>query len=316
MDPDGARPQPASAPLGARIPEAPAFLFSLVIPAHDEEHNLVSTVEELVRVLESERIPHEVVIVDDNSSDRTGAVAQELASRLRQVRIVTRTRMPGFGRAVRAGLDACRGDAVAIVMADRSDDPRDVVRYYRKLEEGYDCVFGSRFRSGSRVEHYPRGKLIANRIVNRSIQLLFWTRFNDLTNAFKAYRMEVLRACGPYSSSHFNLIVEMSLSALIRRYHIAEIPIRWYGRTWGASKLSIFQMGRRYLVVVLKVFFDKLLIGDDILEERLVERSRSEERARALEERVERLESALEQLAADPEPAPARRAAPEPAARR
>jgi dolichol-phosphate mannosyltransferase len=249
-----------------------------------------------VRVLEIERIPHEIVVVDDDSHDLTAATARDLATRFRQVRVVTRNRIPGFGRAVRAGLEVVRGDAVAIVMADRSDDPRDVVRYYRKLEEGYDCVFGSRFRRGSRVEHYPRNKLVVNRIVNHLVRILFWTRFNDLTNAFKAYRSEVVRACGPYSSSHFNLTLEMSLSALIRRYHIAEIPIRWHGRTWGASKLSILQMGRRYLVVVLKIFFDRWLIGDDVLEERLVTRNRGEERLRALEERVLRVEAGLEEL--------------------
>lgn len=306
MQVPGTRPSPPLQPaLPAPSPASP-LLFSLVIPAHDEGDNLAATVEELVRALDLERIPHEIVIVDDNSSDSTGASARELAGRLRQVRVVTRKHLPGFGRAVRAGLEVCRGDAVAIVMADRSDDPGDVVRYYRKLAEGYDCVFGSRFRRGSRVEFYPRGKLIVNRIVNRALQLLFWTRFNDLTNAFKAYRMEVLRACGPYSSSHFNLTVEMALSALVRRYHIAEIPIHWYGRTWGASKLSVFRMGRRYLVVVLKCFFDKLLIGDDILEERLVERSRGEDRVRGLEERVGRVETALHELAGEQGPGAAR----------
>lgn len=316
MDPPETHSLPVPAAPRSAGPDAAPLLFSLVIPAHDEADNLGPTVEELARLLELERIPHEIILVDDNSSDATGATARELATRFRQLRVVTRNRMPGFGRAVRAGLEVCRGDAVVIVMADRSDDPRDVVRYYRKLEEGYDCVFGSRFRRGSRVEHYPRGKLIANRIVNHLIRALFWTRFNDLTNAFKAYRMEVLRACGPYSSSHFNLIIEMSLSALIRRYHIAEIPICWYGRTWGASKLSIFQMGRRYLVVVLKIFFDKLLIGDDILEERLVARNRGEERVRALEERVLRVETGLEQISAEKRGAVAVDPAPGAAARR
>jgi hypothetical protein len=97
----------------------------------------------------------------------------------------------GFGRAVRSGLEAARGDTVVVCMADSSDDPADVLRYHRKLEEGYDCVFGSRFVKGSRVVHYPRGKLIANRIVNKCIQVLFRCPYNDLTNAFKAYRREV-----------------------------------------------------------------------------------------------------------------------------
>jgi dolichol-phosphate mannosyltransferase len=85
-----------------------------------------------------------------------------------------------------------------------------------------------------------------------------------MTNAFKAYRVEVLRECGPYRASHFNITIEMSLSALIRRFAIAEIPIRWYGRTWGSSKLSMREMGARYLCVLLKLFFEQLLIADDL----------------------------------------------------
>ena len=130
----------------------------------------------------------------------------------------------------------------------------------------------------SRVVGYPRRKLVVNRIVNKTLQLMFWTRFNDLTNAFKLYRREVVDACGPYSSSHFNLTIEMSLTALIRKYRIAEIPINWYGRTWGGSSLSIGQMGRRYLSVLLRLFSDKLLIGDDILEERAMTRGRDPDR--------------------------------------
>ena len=270
------------------------LLLSIVIPAHNEEQNLAPTVEELVRVLDDEGIPFEMILVNDNSSDGTQRVAEALAARRPELRVVARKRLGGFGRAIRAGLAVFRGDAVVVVMADRSDDPADVVRYYRKLEEGYDCVFGSRFRPGSTLSGYPPRKLVANRLVNKGIQLLFWTGFNDLTNAFKAYRRNVILECGPYSSSHFNLTIEMSLNALIRRYHIAEIPIHWYGRTWGASNLSVFRMGRRYLSVLLKLFFERMLISDDILEERLVERSWQADRLRVLEERVEKLAARVE----------------------
>ena len=260
--------------MAERVPQ-----LSVVIPAHNEEKNIGRTVEELGRALERAGIDYEiVVVVDAKSADGTGVVADELAAADPAIAVVHRVGVGGFGRAVREGLRVFKGDAVAIVMADSSDDPEDVVRCYRKLEDGYDCVFGSRFRRGSSTTGYPIQKLIVNRIVNRLIQLLFWTRMNDLTNAFKLYRREVIEACGPYSSSHFNLTIEMSLSALIRRYHIAEIPINWYGRSWGASNLSILEMGRRYLSVLLKLFFDRMLIGDDILEERFALRGQDDRR--------------------------------------
>jgi dolichol-phosphate mannosyltransferase len=182
-------------------------------------------------------------------------------------------------------------------MADRSDDPRDAVAYYRKIEEGYDCVFGSRFRRGSKVENYPRLKRVANRIVNRCIQVMFWCRFNDLTNAFKAYRTEVIHECGPFRASHFNMTIEMSLSALVHRYNIAEIPIRWYGRSWGSSHLRMSEMGRRYLQVLLKMFFEWMLISDDIKAERLAYHARSARQISKLEARIEELERKVAALA-------------------
>ena len=264
------------------------MLLSAVIPAHDEERTLGPTVNELVRVLGEAEIPYEILIIDDNSVDETGRVASELALADPAIRVITRTQLGGFGRAVRSGLAQFGGDAVVIVMADGSDDPHDVVRYYRKLEEGYDCVFGSRFRRGSQVVNYPLGKLLINRLVNRLIQLMFWCPFNDLSNAFKIYRREVVTHCGPYSSSHFNLTIEMSLSALIRRYRIAEIPIHWYGRNWGASKLSIAAMGRRYLSTLLKVFFERILVADDVLEERLADSAAEAQRRDEAERGEER----------------------------
>lgn len=267
------------------------LVLSVVIPAHNEQENLVATVTELTRALDAEGIPHQIIIVNDNSSDETQQVAEELAGLYSHVDLVLRTTLPGFGRAIRAGLSAVSGDVVVIVMADRSEDPRDVVRCYRKIEEGYDCVFGSRFRKGSVLQGYPPFKLLINRIVNTGIQMLFLTKFNDLTNAFKVYRREVIAESGPFSASHFNITIELSLSALIRKYRIAEIPVNWYGRTWGSTNLRLTQMGRRYLSVLLKLFFEKLLIADDILAERQMERSLALERIDDLEKRDRRLGS-------------------------
>ena len=245
------------------LPETPKL--SVVIPARDEEANLGRTVEGLFRELDRESIPFELIIVNDHSQDGTLALARSLQAARSEVTVLDSPRASGFGRTIREGLAHFSGDLVAVMMSDNSDDPADLVRYYRTLQDGWDCVYGSRFRRESEVTNYPAGKRWANRAVNRGLQLLFWTRFNDLTNAFKAFRREVVLDCGPYSSCHFNLTVEMSLSPLIRRYAIAEIPIAWHGRTWGASKLSLWAMGRRYLSVVLKLFFERVLISDDLI---------------------------------------------------
>jgi dolichol-phosphate mannosyltransferase len=184
-------------------------------------------------------------------------------------------------------------------MADCSDHPSDAVAYYRKIEEGYDCVFGSRFIKGSKVTDYPRAKLIINRIVNKTMQWLFRCPFNDLTNAFKAYRADVLRECGPFRASHFNITIEMSLAAVIRNYYIAQIPIGWTGRVSGVSNLRITQMGRRYLSTLIKSLAEWFLISDDLLSERLAVREAQRTRLLYLENRLAALEQRLEAVERD-----------------
>ncbi len=279
------------------MPGPRTLKLSVVIPAYNEEKNLIPTVEELAPALQAEGIPYEIIIVNDNSRDDTPNVIAALMAADPHIRTVNRRPPGGFGRAIRSGLDAVTGDVVGVYMADQSDEPKDLIHCYEKIEQGYDCVFGSRFVKGAVVTNYPGFKLFANRIVNHCIRWLFWTKFNDLTNAFKVYRTEVIRECGPYRASHFNLTIEMSLSALIRGYNIVEIPISWRGRTWGSSNLHLSEMGRRYLNVLLKLWFEQVLIHDDIIEERLMDRQRqSDSREAELVRRVEELEARVSEL--------------------
>ena len=237
--------------------------LSVLMPAQNEEAALRDTIEPLRSVLVAAEIPHEILVVNDHSVDGTERVLAELAQTYPEVRWVNNPRPKGFGQAIRAGLDAFAGDAVCIVMADASDDPRDIVTYYRKLEQGYECVFGSRFMRQSRVVDYPRHKLLLNRLANLFIKTLFGLDYNDTTNAFKCYRREVIAGIQPILSYHFNLTVELPLKAIVRGYSYAVVPINWYNRTTGVSKLRIKEMGSRYLFIVLYVFLEKLLSRGD-----------------------------------------------------
>ncbi|HEX6454966.1 MAG TPA: glycosyltransferase family 2 protein [Solirubrobacterales bacterium] len=237
--------------------------LSIVIPAHDEEGSIAETVESLVATLEREKIDHDVLVIDDSSRDRTAEIVAEIAGRKPQVRCVASHYRPGFGFAVRSGLESFEGDAVAIMMADGSDSPEDLVAYYRLLEEGYECAFGSRFVHGAEVIDYPRSKLIMNRIVNFGIRVLFRHGYNDTTNAFKAYRREVIEAVQPLLSHHFNLTVELPLKAVVRGYSYGIVPISWKNRKSGVSKLALNEMGSRYLFIILYVFLEHHLSRGD-----------------------------------------------------
>jgi dolichol-phosphate mannosyltransferase len=235
----------------------PMRLLSVVIPARNEEDSVAAAVEHLHQELERHEVPHEIVVVDDGSSDATWSALDHLRTRIPQLRPVSNPGRHGFGRAVTYGFSQARGDAVVVMMADESDESSDVVRYWRLLEEGWDAVFGSRFMRGGKVIDYPWHKLLLNRLANQFLRVLFQVRFNDFTNAFKAYRITTLEGCRPFLSPHFNLTVELPLKTMVRGYSWTVIPTTWRNRTSGISKLRIREMGSRYLFIAIYCWLEK-----------------------------------------------------------
>jgi dolichol-phosphate mannosyltransferase len=238
-------------------------LLSIVIPAKDEEGCIASTVEHLYVELRLRNVPHEIVVVDDGSADNTWNTLREVGERIPTLEPVQNPGPYGFGRAVVYGLDHSKGDAVVIMMADDSDDCRDVVTYWKVLNEGYDCVFGSRFVKGGRTTDYPYLKLKINRLANFFLRMLFRIHLNDTTNAFKSYRRTVIDGCRPFLSPHFNLTIEIPLKAIVRGYTWKVVPITWRNRRTGASKLRIKEMGSRYLFICMYVWLEKYFSRGD-----------------------------------------------------
>jgi dolichol-phosphate mannosyltransferase len=237
--------------------------LSVVIPARDEEGCIASTLEHLHLELRLHDVPHEILVVDDGSSDRTWEILRDLQTRISEVRPIRNDGAHGFGRAISRGLNGIAGDAVVIMMADESDDCRDVVRYWQTLNEGWECVFGSRFLPGGGTIDYPWFKLVLNRIVNFLIRILFRISLNDTTNAFKAYRKSVIDGCRPLIAPHFNLTVELPLKAIVRGYSWSVIPITWRNRRTGEAKLMLKEMGSRYLFIILYVWLEKYFSRGD-----------------------------------------------------
>jgi dolichol-phosphate mannosyltransferase len=237
--------------------------LSVVIPARNEAGNIGGTLDKLCAVLEAESIDYELIVVDDGSRDQTGEEVIKRAAARPQIRLFRNPGLNGFGRAIRYGLEQMTGNAVIIMMADNSDDADDVVRYYYVLRDDADCAFGSRFISGSHVYDYPYFKLFINRLANTFVKLLFGIPYNDVTNAFKGYRADVIRGCQPLVSPHFNLTVEIPLKAIARGYTYKVIPISWRNRKTGVSSLHLEEQGSRYFFIVIYAWLEKMLTYDD-----------------------------------------------------
>ena len=241
----------------------PLKLLSVVVPARDEEASIRPMVEHLDLEFRLQNVPHEIVVVDEGSGDGTWRVLSELQERIPALRPIRNTGPHGFGRAVVCGFDHMQGDAVVVMMADESDDCRDVTAYWKLLNDGWDAVFGSRFVKGGGVIDYPWLKLKLNRLANLFIQALFRLKFNDVTNAFKAYRRTAIEGCRPILSPHFNLTVEIPLKVVVRGYSWTAMPITWRNRKSGESKLKIKEMGSRYLFICLYVWLEKYFSRGD-----------------------------------------------------
>jgi dolichol-phosphate mannosyltransferase len=232
--------------------------LSIVIPAYNEEGSVQETVLTLYNVLQKNNIEHEILVVNDNSKDSTLSLLTQLKNIVPSLRVETNSGPNGFGYAIRFGLERFTGDCVAVMMADLSDSPDDLLLFYRTMvEKKVDCVFGSRWMKGGKVIDYPWLKRLINRMANRIIRIVMRIKYNDTTNAFKLYRREVILGVQPLLSPHFNLTIEIPLKAIIRGYSYTVVPNSWMNRKHGVSKLKINEMGSRYFFILMYCFIEK-----------------------------------------------------------
>lgn len=231
---------------------------SLVVPAHNEEGNLRRLVERITTVLSPPNFEHllEIVLVDDNSTDSTPRLVDELAAEFPCVTAVHRYENGGFGNAIKAGLKAASGEVLIPFMGDLSDDPADVPKMIAAIEDGYDVAYGSRFTDGGSVDGYSPLKLLYNRSFNNLIRLSFGIRARDVTNAFTAYRHEVIEEIDVDSldSESFDLTAELPLRAHILGFRSTEVPVSWRSRDEGVSKLNATRKGPLYLKRLTQMF--------------------------------------------------------------
>ncbi len=240
------------------------MILNVVIPAYNEAESLPYTLSDLHTALVDAAIPHEIIVVNDHSTDGTVNVVNDLSASVPTLQLINNPYSNGFGFTIRAGLEACTGDCVAIMMADMSDSPGDLVRFYQEMiSSGVDCVFGSRFTKGATVQDYPKIKLFLNRLANNLVRIVFGIKYNDVTNAFKLYRRSTIEGLKPFLSPQFNLTLELPLKAIVRGYSYRVLPNDWTNRRFGKSNLRIKEMGSRYFFIFLYCLIEKYFSKGD-----------------------------------------------------
>ncbi|WP_412971982.1 glycosyltransferase family 2 protein [Glaciecola sp. MF2-115] len=231
--------------------DMPVSLFSIVMPAYNEESVIEQTLIDLTTHLDSCGFNYEIVVVNDGSSDNTEQVLEKIEANLKTVRHVNNEGSHGYGYAIRKGLEEYKGDAVVIVTSDGSDAPKDIAAYFNKIKEGYDCAFGSRFIADATVTDYPKFKLIINRITNRLLSWVLRSKYTDFTNGFKCYRRHVIDDMQPLVAGQFNITIELAVSATLRGWTYAVVPTDWTQRDAGDSSFYIKQLLKPYFLTLI-----------------------------------------------------------------
>lgn len=229
-------------------------MYSIVIPVHNEESSIVQVINNLSKCLSEAGIDFEIVVVDDGSTDST--YSKLVAIKNPHLRILSRLPPNGFGYAIREGFSYVRGDVIAVVMGDGSDDVRDIRDAYRCLDKEVDCVFGNRFLKRRSVKDYAILKLVLNRLGNHFISLAFGINHTDITNAFKVYRNNAIKSIPPLKASSFDICLELPIKVVSLGYRFKTIPISWSGRRTGKSKLKLLRTLPMYIKTLYHLWID------------------------------------------------------------
>ena len=234
-------------------------MLSIIVPVRNETDSLKDIFEYFSKNLENTN--YEVLIINDFSQDNTLSNAKSLFSENKNFKVFDNQKK-GLGGAINLGIEKAVGANIAIMMADQSDDIKDLIKYNNLMNlENYDAILGSRFLKESIVSDYPVQKLVLNRLFNYFVGLIFWNKYNDYTNAFKIYKKQTLIEIKPLISESFNIFLEIPLKIISRKYKYKIIPINWVGRKKGNSKFSIKELRSKYLFTLIYCFIEKNLLN-------------------------------------------------------
>jgi glycosyltransferase involved in cell wall biosynthesis len=211
---------------------------------YNEADNIVPFLRDIEAALSE---PYEVLVVYDFPEDNTLPAVAAMEPPCRPARLVHNTLGRGVLNAIRAGFQGAGGDVIVVMMADRSDDPRDVPAMVRLVRQGADVVAGSRYVRGGHQVGGPWLKRTLSRLAGVSLHHLAGLPICDATNNFRAYSRRVIEQIPIEGEVGFALALELTLKAHWRGWRLAEIPTTWYDRTAGQSRFRLWAWLPHYL---------------------------------------------------------------------
>ena len=219
----------------------------------NEEGNVEALVHSIIKVFLSTDIQdYEVIIIDDNSTDGTGAIADELSDKHSFIKVIHRAGDPGVGYTLKAGFEKSRGDIIVTLDGDFSHDPEDIPRLLSPIYFGADLSIGSRYVDGG-ICHMPLSRIIISRAYNLLLKILSGMRINDFTTGYRAVKKNTLESVDLVSDG-FESHPELHIKAIKKGFKVVEIPITYVGRVKGKSKMKYHAVGLGYLGVLLLSF--------------------------------------------------------------
>ncbi len=232
--------------------------LSIIIPIRNEANVIAKSLDLISNNIKE--INYEVIAVNDFSQDNSYNIIDEIKKENSKIKLFN-NKIRGLGGAINLGIEKSTGEAICIMMADMSDSIEDLKKYYNLIQsENLSAVFGSRFIKGSNLSGYPMKKLILNRIFNYFTKFIFFSEYNDFTNAFKIYKKDALLKAMPLVSESFNIFLEMPLKIISRKMNYRIIPIAWENRRGGKAKFNIKELRSKYLFTLIYCFLEKILL--------------------------------------------------------
>lgn len=224
-----------------------ALYISLVIPAYNEEENILLLYERIKLIMETMKRGYEIIFVDDGSKDNTVGLLRQIKMSDNNVKIIKLRRNFGQTAAMSAGFDYAQGDIIIPLDADLQNDPQDIPRLVEKIEAGYDIVSG--WRKNRQDKTFSRK--IPSMIANKIISWITGVHIHDYGCTLKAYRSSVIKSMHLYSDMHRFL----PAMGLLTGARIVEIPVTHHPRRFGASKYGINRIGK----VIIDILTIKLV---------------------------------------------------------